>query len=205
MSRYPPYGMAGPDAIARWALATRAGTVTVEGAEQVPERGGALVVARHVHHVLDGAVILRRSPRPVHLVVALDWAVPGLQRRVMERACALAQWPVIFRGDGLASRRGLRHAARLLADERVVAIFPEGRPAIDPASPVPRARDAEGFLPFAHGYRTLLRLAPVPLVPLGFRYARDGKRWNVIARFGAPLDPAAAPELVEAAVRALSR
>ena len=207
MSRYPPPGMRGPDAIARWALATRAGDVRVEGVEHVPPRGGVLLVAHHVHHLLDGAVIVRRTPRPVHVVVALDWTAGTLQRRIMERACALAGWPTIVRGDGFASRRGLRAAARLLAEGRVVAIFPEGWPVVDPAGDAPRTRDEDGFLPFAAGYRTVLRLARaharVALVPLGFRYARSGARWNVVARFGPPRFGEHDSD-VEAAVRALS-
>ena len=222
--------MLGPRAIASWALRARVDALQVDGVDGVPRAGPVLLVARHYHHLLDGAVLIRAVPRPVHVVVALDWAANAVQRRVMETACAWAHWPVIVRpaladaGGAFAAhelsrrlRRGLGHAADLLAAGRVVAVFPEGRPAIDRAVdtstvarvPLP-ARDAAGFLPFARGFTTIVRLAArrgagdVAIVPVGFTYARSGRRWRVAVRFGATLPSDAAAPDVERAVRALS-
>lgn len=220
MKTYPPWGMLGPRAIARWALHTQTSAVRVEGLEHVPAAGPALIVARHYHHLLDGAVLVRHVPRPVHVVVALDWAADAAQRRWMERACRLAQWPVILRPrtTGMRAayergeiarylRSGLRDAATLLREERVVAVFPEGYPVCDPGGTVPAARDADGFLPFAAGYRTIARLArrDVPIVPCGLYYEAHGTRWRIVARFGPPLSLAACAGDVERAVRGLSR
>jgi putative membrane protein len=221
---YPPFATIGPAAIARWALATMTNAVVVEGLEHVPRDGPVLVAARHYHHLLDGAVLVRHFPRPVHLVVALDWAADTVQRRWMERACALAQWPVILRpamsGNGGAYaasevpryvRRGLRDAALLLRDGRVVVVFPEGYPLVDPHARAPQERDAEGFLPFAGGVGTIARLAqragaaPIALLPLGFRYERSATRWTIRARIGAPLALASDSAAIARAVRALSR
>lgn len=208
MTHYPSWGMAGPPAIARWALRTYAHPVRVEGVEGVPLDGPVLIVARHYHHLLDGAVAVHHLPRPVHVVVALDWAQRGLQHRVMTLACRLAQWPVIAR-DGNVSRLrgGLRHAAALLREGRVVLMFPEGYPAIDPAGPPPLRRDDDGFLPFGQGYRTIVRLAggTACIVPLGLHYARRDGRWEITARFGEPLAAHEPVEDVERAVRVLSR
>jgi 1-acyl-sn-glycerol-3-phosphate acyltransferase len=225
---YPPPGAIGPRVIAWWSLRTHVATLSVKGLECIPRTGPVLLVARHYHHLLDGAVLIRAVPRPIHIVVALDWAANGVQRAVMERACAWAQWPVIVRpslahhGGAYGThdatryvRRGLMHAARLLAGGRVVVVFPEGRPAIDPAAPATDglagcARDGDGFLPFAGGFTTIARLAArrgaagVRVVPVGFRYARCGSRWNVRARFGAPMPSDADAPDVERAVRALS-
>jgi len=227
VSAYPPPGRLGPWLIAAWSFRTRAHRVRVEGLEHIPAHGPVLIVARHYHHLLDAAVMLHHVRRPVHIVVALDWTADPAQRRWMERACRWAQWPVILRPattgarGGYAAddvraylRSGLRDAADLLRDGRVVAIFPEGYPAIEPAgsSAPPRARDEAGFLPFAAGFRTIVSLArkrgagAVALVPLGLRYDRTATgRWNVTARFGAPLDPASDGAAAEAAVRELSR
>jgi putative membrane protein len=225
VSRYPPPGALGPALIARWALATQAASVHVEGAEHVARNGPVLIAAHHYHHLLDGAVLIRRGPRPVHIVVALDWAADARQRWVMERACALAQWPVVLRPASVGAsaayapdetaryvRRGLRDAAALLRDGRVVVVFPEGYPVVDPTSGASARppRDADGFLPFAAGFRTIATLArhagadDVPIVPLGFAYARAGRRWRIIARYGAALPATAAADDVERAVRALS-
>ncbi|MDB5073328.1 MAG: hypothetical protein JWM87_4439 [Candidatus Eremiobacteraeota bacterium] len=218
--------MLGPSAIAWWALRTMTDGVRVEGIGNVPRTGPVLLAARHVHHLLDGAVLVRYVPRPVHVVVALDWTADAKQRRWMERACAWAQWPVILRPAttgaraGYAAsevgpylRSGMRDAAQLLCDERVLAVFPEGYPAIDPTASqaAPRLRDAEGFLPFASGLLTIARAARrggangIAIVPVGFRYEPRGRKWRITARFGAPLHDSLDISTVEHAVRELSR
>lgn len=222
---YPPPGMLGPRAIARWALATMTEEVALSGADNVPAAGPVLLAAHHYHHLLDGAVLVDRLRRPLHIVVGLDWAADARQRRWMERVCGWARYPVILRpattGEragyardevGRYLRRGLRAAAELLREGRVVLVFPEGYPVVDPSAPAaPRARDADGFLPFAPGYRTILSLARrlgapgVPLVPVGFRYERHGAKWRIGARIGAPLAQAGGVAEIERAVRALSR
>jgi putative membrane protein len=221
--------MLGPRAIAWWSLRTMTALVAVDGLEHVPPAGPVLLVARHYHHRLDAAVLIARVPRPLHVVVGLDWVNGTRERRWMERACAAARWPVILRPATTAAsagyaaeevnrylRAGLRDAANLLRDGRVVAIFPEGYPAVDrPSSAAVPAgtprRDADGFAPFAAGFRTVIRLArragapPVTIVPVGFRYEPRGRRWRVTARFGEPLPDGAGVAAVESAVRALSR
>jgi putative membrane protein len=102
----------------------------------------------------------------------------------------------------------LRDAAALLRDGRVVLVFPEGYPVVDPTATAatPRARDDAEMLPFAAGFRTIARLAGTSpaIVPLGFRYDRDGARWRIAARFGTPLDADVSAESVQTAVRRLS-
>ncbi len=217
--------MIGPRLIAAWALRTQTGTVRVEGIEHVPRDGPVLLVARHYHHLLDGAVVIAHVRRPVHIVVGLDWTAGTRQRRWMERACRWARYPVILRPAttgtraGYAAhevlryvRSGLSDAANLLRDGRLVLVFPEGYPVIDPTAPqaAPRHPDGDGMLPFAAGFRTILTAAQrrgardVAVVPLGFRYERNGARWNVTARFGAPLAAPADVTQAERAVRELS-
>lgn len=217
--------MIGPRAIARWALGTMTDGASLTGTEHVPAAGPVLLAARHYHHLLDGALLVDRLRRPVHIVVGLDWAADARQRRWMERACGWARYPVILRpattGEragydraevGRYLRRGLHDAAELLCEGRVVLVFPEGYPAVDPSAPAaPRARDGAGFLPFAPGYRTILSMArrlgacDVPVVPVGFRYEARGKKWRIAARVGTPLDTGVDAAAVERAVRELSR
>jgi 1-acyl-sn-glycerol-3-phosphate acyltransferase len=223
---YPPAGMIGPGLIARWALRTMTDGVRVEGLEHVPSDGPALLAARHYHHLLDGAALIRHVKRPLHVVVGPDWAANARQRRWMERLCAWARWPVILRpatagnrggyaADEIARylRTGLREAATLLRDGRVVLVFPEGYPAVDrvASDAAPFARDADGFLPFASGYRTITKLAEhmgardVPIVPIGLRYERHDAKWSITARIGAPLAADAPVDALERSVRELSR
>jgi putative membrane protein len=227
--------MLGPRAIAWWSLRTMTDGVRVEGLENVPPAGPVVLVARHYHHLLDGAVLVRHLARPVHIVVGLDWTANATQRRWMERACAWARYPVILRPatagthGGYAAtevrrylRSGLRDAAALLREGRVVLVFPEGYPVVDPTASdgTPRLRDADELLPFAAGFRTIADLArrdgargvaphdgarDVALVPVGFRYEPRGTRWRISARFGAPLAADADVATVAGAVRELSR
>jgi 1-acyl-sn-glycerol-3-phosphate acyltransferase len=218
--------MIGPRAIAWWSLRALTGEVRVEGLEHVPRAGPVLLAAHHYHHLLDGAVLVHHLGRPLHIVVGLDWAAGAAQRRWMERLCGWAAYPVILRPPtagtrgGYAAgeaarylRSGLRDAAALLSAGRVVLVFPEGYPLVDPAvsAATPRARDAEGFLPFAGGFRTVAGLArrngarDLAIVPVGFRYERRGRKWNILARVGEPLGPEAGVAAVERAVRGLSR
>jgi putative membrane protein len=211
--------MAGPNAIAWWALRTQVASLRVEGLANVPATGPVMLVARHFHHLLDGSVIVRSLPRPVHIVVGLDWTKDGAERRWMERACRAAGYPIVLRPPTLGLREGfareellrytrsaMRDVVGLLRAHRVVLVFPEGYPNIDPAFTQKASDDA--FLPFAEGYRRMVDAAErdgltrVAIVPVGFRYER-GSKWTIVARIGQPQssgDPAA----VERAVHELS-
>jgi len=219
VTHYPPWGMFGPAAIAWWGLRTQTSSVRIEGLANVPASGPVMLVARHFHHLLDGSVLVRNVPRPVHIVVGLDWTSDAKQRRWMERACRAAQYPIVLRPATLGERGGyareelvrytrtaLQDACALLRAGRVVLVFPEGYPNIDPAF-AQKAND-DAFLPFAPGYLRMIGMAErdattrVAVVPVGFHYTR-GPRWSIVARIGTPRYDATNEEL-EAAVRDLS-
>jgi uncharacterized membrane protein/1-acyl-sn-glycerol-3-phosphate acyltransferase len=184
--------------------------MSVEGLEHVPRSGPVIIVARHYHHLYDGVALMATVPRPVHILVALDWVQQRWLRRVMERACALARWPVVLRGERLnqqnsaghsaydasEARRYLRHAVEnaigLLRQGKALLIFPEAYPNIDPTY-TPK-HDTDAFLPFRPGFVKLAELAErdghtrVALVPAGLTYTHQG-RWQVTLRFAPPLFP----------------
>jgi len=162
---------------------------------------------------------VRNVPRPVHIVVGLDWTADATQRSWMERACRAAQYPIVLRPATLGARRGfarkelvhytrtaLQDASALLRAGRVVLVFPEGYPNIDPAF-AQKAND-EAFLPFAPGYLRMIAWAErdattrVAVVPVGFHYTR-GPRWSIVTRIGTPRFDVTNEE-IEAAVRTLS-
>lgn len=172
--------------------------VRVEGLEHLPATGPAIIAARHYHHVYDGAVLLTLAPRPLRVLVTLDWAEHPAVQRAMGAACQAAGWPVVPRAladaarlPPTAHRHALRAATRqsvgLLRAGRMLLIFPEGYPTIDP-SYTPKTRDDE-VLPFQPGFLRFASLAErdgqtrVPIVPAGLEYAR-GERWRLIVRFG---------------------
>lgn len=178
------------------ALVGRRLDLRVEGLEHVPFDGPVIIAARHFHHLYDGCAILASVPRPVHILVALDWLQNRAGRIALEKACHAAGWPVVLRPDGrsgidvLAAARAFRSAAKesvaLLAAGKALLVFPEGYPNIDPGY-TPK-QDEAAFLPFQPGVVRLASLATtrgfaVPIVPAGFTYHR-GKRWRVTLRFG---------------------
>ena len=126
-----------------------------------------MLVARHFHHLLDGAVLVTRLTRPIHIVVGLDWAAGPSQRRWMERMCRAAEYPIVlrrptlersasYRRDELVryTRGALRETTRLLRAGRVVLVFPEGYPNIDTTGT--RTPPAAAWLPFAPGFLKML-------------------------------------------------
>lgn len=196
----------------------------VDGLEHVPSSGPAILAARHVHHLYDGCALVTTIPRPVAIMVALDWVRPGPQRQAMTWACGVLGWPAISRSDSPAAtegaersrllRRATRDAVALLRAGQLLLVFPEGYPNVDP-HPTPKP-DLDAFLPFRPGFVRLAALAErdgqtrVPIVPVGFSYQR-GARWSVTLRFDPPryleseMAPAVLARLVEDRVRALSR
>jgi putative membrane protein len=200
-----PFGL-GVRAIAAYNNA-RFMNLRVIGAEHVPRRGPALLAARHYHHLFDGAALVLGFSRQPHIFVALDWTRSRSERRLMEAACRLAGWPVALREDNLSAgaagafersevrayvRRSLTASAKLLARGELLAIFPEGYPTIDPAGTRKLGDDA--FLPFAPGVAAIAARAqaqagaPIPVVPIGFTYARAERgRFDITMRAGEPL------------------
>jgi 1-acyl-sn-glycerol-3-phosphate acyltransferase len=178
------------------ALAAARVDLTVTGLEHVPASGPALLVARHYHYLLDGVVLLTVLPRPIHILVTLDWVKRSYARRLLGLATAMARWPVVRRGGAPAGerhvtagdqRRGLDESVELLVEGRVLVVFPEGYPNIDPHY-TPKTRPEE-MLPFKHGFAVIAAAAEkqlearVPIVPAGFHYMRHG-RWTVRLRIG---------------------
>jgi putative membrane protein len=171
----------------------------VEGTGFIPATGPAMIVARHFHHLYDGCALLAVVPRPIHIVVALDWVEHRPGRFAMEQACRAAAWPVVLRRNGATvvdegqAMRTLRRTAiavqTLLEAGRIVLVFPEGYPNVDPGY-TPK-RDESEFLPFQPGFVRLATLAAaqgirVPIIPAGLSYRR-GHRWQADLRFGEPL------------------
>ncbi len=189
--------------------------LSVTGLEQVPTTGPVVIAARHYHHLFDGTSIVTTVPRPLKVMVALDWVQAGPQRRMAESLCRAADWPVVLRPDAEKYRPELaadsarvaryqadttrylkRAAARgvdILARGEGLLMFPEGYPNIDPSF-TPKSESADDFMPFLPGaVRVPLLaqstgLAPVPIVPAGLFYRQtDDNRWAVHLRFGAPM------------------
>jgi Acyltransferase len=182
------------------------------------------VAARHYHHLYDGCVLLAASPRPLRLLVALDWVGTPRGRWGMEALCRTAGWPVTLRGERLSAgqgayqrdelrkylRAGLEAAVEVLAAGHPLAVFPEGYPNVDPR---PTPKTAGEFLPFRSGFAAVAEMASrrlgcaVPVIPAGLRYHGRQVRlaWGEPVRVTAEqLDRRLLVADVESAVRRLS-
>jgi putative membrane protein len=205
-------------------LVSRRLDLDVAGSEHLPARGPVIIVARHQHHVYDGAALIATVPRRLHVVVALDWARTRFERRLMEWAVRTARWPAVLRDAALAAAPSaygrheiagrvlgaVRAAVALLADGAAVLVFPEGFPNLDPRWTPKRTPDE--MLPFRPGFAVVAEIArrrlgfDVPIVPAGIAHA-PGVRWRTSLRFGAPLPAlpqSALTRLAESRVYALS-
>ena len=188
-------------------LVARALDLHVAGLEHVPASGSAILVARHYHHLYDAAAILASVPREVHVLIAVDWLGTGLRLRLMRWLAAAARWPAVWRsGPGWRlNRDGYQQSLRVLREGRLLLVFPEGYPTIDPEGV--RQKDADGFRPFESGFLALAKRAgvEVPIVPVGLWYApRPGGSWTVWLRFGEPVFDRQLAS-IESEVRTLSR
>lgn len=216
--------------IARGLAAHRLQTIT-SGLENIPVEGPALVAVRHYHHLYDGLALFAAIPRRFHILVALDWAQNKPTKCFFETMNRLARWPVMLRADALVrrsdnrrnlysprdvlryQRTAIRQSVDLLAQGRMLVMFPEGYPNVDPTySP---KSDPEEFLRFKSGFVKIVSAAQrranktIPIIPAGFHYTR-GTPWIAHLRFGAPIrsdNPRAKKDLVEqveSAVKKLS-
>mgnify|MGYP001203991452 CR=1 FL=1 len=171
--------------------------IRVEGLDHLPDRGPVILAARHYHHLYDGCAVLATVPREVRVLVGLDWIERPIAMRGMQTACRAAGWPVVYRTNGETTRaewlsnlrNALRESQAILNEGKVLLVFPEGYPTIDPHGS-PKA-GPDDFLPFEPGLARIARNAwnqgiPAVIVPLGFRYV-ESDRWQVTLRFGAPI------------------
>jgi hypothetical protein len=145
-----------------------------------------------------------------HVPSILDWTKSTHVRRLMKRATTLARWPVVLRNDALETyanpdhyqkrgaftdgdinryqRRAICDSVELLAEGRILVVFPEGYPNIDPHY-TPK-RQPEEFLPFNKpGFASIAAAAEkrlgarIPIIPTGFRYTKSN-HWTARLNIG---------------------
>ena len=163
-----------------WSRAAFALLIDLEivGQEHLPPGGPLIVVANHFSYA-DPAAVVRIAPWP------LDF-LGGFQ---MPDAPAWAElipkmWGIYAVRRGGASRRAIRAALAVLAQDGVLGIFPEGGAWADVLRP---ARPGTAYLAFRTG---------APLLPIGldglteiFPTLRRGRRARVTVRIGPVFGP----------------
>lgn len=165
-------------ALARWLWPVVGGRLNVEGLQNVPAAGPALLIGNHQSY-LDPIMVQAVVPRIVHgMAKSTQFGAPVLGWLLAQH---LAAFPVRrFQVDPQA----VRTALRLVEKGRLVAIYIEGERSWDGRLQEPRL-----------GTLRLLLKAGVPVVPMAITGAYDAwPRWDrrirradITIRFGPPM------------------
>jgi 1-acyl-sn-glycerol-3-phosphate acyltransferase len=138
-----------------WLLIHTVYRLRVSGMEQVPEKGGAVIVANHVSFV-DALIIMAACRRPIRFVMdhkVFRWPVLSFVFRT-SRAIPIAS----AKEDPAMMERAFDEVARALEAGELVGLFPEGR-----------ITDTGELYPFRPGIARILERTPVPVVPMALR------------------------------------
>lgn len=135
--------------------------VTAVGVENVPKRGRAMLVGNHSGgYALDGAMVLTS--------MLLEMEPPRLAQGMAEKFINML--PV---GSQWSSRCGQltglpEHAERLLMDDRLLMVFPEGA-----RGTAKLYKERHSLVDFGTGFMRLALKTKSPIVPLGFHGGGD--------------------------------
>lgn len=153
--------------------------VRVNGAENVPAEGGAVVVSNHTSW-LDGPVLLVFVPR---IPRTLAWA--GNFKNILLKKWADFCGVILISGGPKSIKRGLDQARQVLRDGELIGIFPEGG--------VSSSGQVRAFKP---GLSKILDPEhPVPIIPVYlaetygsiFSYSQGRLFWKLPDKFRRPL------------------
>jgi len=191
-----------------WVLSHGVYRFEVQGDEQIPLQGPAVLVCNHVSFV-DALLLMAASPRPIRFLMDQQIFRTPLLGALFRLAKAI---PVAPRSeDPQAYEAAISAAAQVLREGELLAIFPEGG----------ITRDGS-LQPFKGGVAKVLQQQPAPVIPMaltnlwgsffsriegGSAMVRPLRRglWNRVGlRVGSPLAaPDATPEALQQRVAAL--
>ncbi|MGH7989107.1 MAG: MFS transporter, partial [Limisphaerales bacterium] len=196
-----------PDSLIRlilWFLTKTIYRIRVEGRDNIPEKGGALVVCNHVSFV-DGPLLMAATDRQVRFIIDKDyyerwWIKPfGKILGLIPIASNLGPRELI---------ESLHAASDKIRGGEIVCIFAEGR--------ITRTGELNEF---HRGFERIMKNVAAPIVPIAlvgvwgsiFSFERGKFFWKwprhifypVTVRFGKSLPPDSGPEQVQEAVSSL--
>lgn len=131
-------------------------SVHVDGIERVPEQGRAMLVGNHSGGIpLDGAMVAAS--------VFLELDPPRLVQGMVERFFSALPYSSIWTSK-TGQFTGLpEHAVRLLKDDRLLLVFPEGARGTAKLYP-----ERNSLVSFGTGFMRLALQTRSPIVPFGF-------------------------------------
>ena len=135
--------------------------VRVSGIENIPEQGGALLIANHVTW-LDGVLLILFCPRPIRFIAYADFVEAGVLGRL-----ARDYRTIPIKPGRKSMVESLRAGQKALRDGDLVCIFPEGG--------LSRTGQIQGF---RRGFVTVLRGTQAPVIPVHL-----GELWGSIFSF----------------------
>ena len=156
--------------------------VKSHGHEHVPARGRAMLVGNHSGGVaVDGAMVLAS----MFLEMDPPRLAQGMAEKFINRVPFMSVW---------SSRTGQftglpEHAIRLLEDDRLLMVFPEGA-----RGTAKLFRDRHSLVGFGTGFMRLALKTKTPIIPFGFIGGGDAiptiaNAYALGALFGAPYVP----------------
>ena len=156
--------------------------VTVEGIGNVPPRGRAMLVGNHSGGVaLDGAMVIAS--------MLLEMEPPRLAQAMVEKFLTLIPFAAQWTGR-TGQLVGLpEHAERILRDERLLLVFPEGA-----RGTAKLYWERHSLVDFGSGFVRLALAARAPIVPFAFLGGGDAiptvlNLYRLGKLFGAPYIP----------------
>ncbi len=132
-----------------WLVSHTIYRVRVEGRENLPRQGGALLVANHVSWI-DGVLLLLHCPRPIRMVTYADYADKWWIRWLAKDLGAIP-----IRPGKRSVVESIRTARAAVQEGDLVCIFPEGR--------LTRTGEMGEFRP---GFMSILKHTDAPVVPI---------------------------------------
>lgn len=134
-----------------WLISHTFYKVRVEGLENIPKEGGALIISNHVSW-MDGCLMTAISPRPVRFMIHAPYTQGFFLSFLAKQAGFI---PVNAAGGPKQLIKALATAREALDNGEVVCIFPEG------------ALSRTGQLqPFQRGALKVLKGTTVPVIPV---------------------------------------
>jgi 1-acyl-sn-glycerol-3-phosphate acyltransferase len=133
-----------------WCAATLLFRIRIEGAENIPQTGGALLVSNHISYA-DAVLVGYTTPRTVRFLM---WQ-PIYEAPVFKCFFRILRAIPIDAASPKATVRALRAAHAELAGGELVAIFPEGL----------ISRDGD-IGTFERGYQRMLEGTDAPIIPM---------------------------------------